>query len=361
MWNIRYFYNTWYYSTALLNPDPQLPTTSLGHAAEIEVPKELASCQNGGGHNIGDLRPPELKVAEITFSDNIEITDDTSFPFQVLKDPDWRDIDIDGTPDRNIPVAYIRRNHVLVDVTFKLDPPLKAPLEHAVMILGGSPVANFSTGFRRLNLAASPRTAPFDQAVNVDQIKVSLKSDRPLSARVDGYSLPGSPATIDWKACYQPCSLTRNSTDAGKSQHSFYTTLKRPSGPVSFYLSLLDLSSTSAKGATAADAVITGVWKPFAARDVRKRKLDQTTGNITMGNQLRYWTPWDLGQVLGQLFSCPRVFSTAALLQHGVGRCGAWAPFSRIPCNSTESNLLRWAWAREPSIGASIPRHGPGR
>ena len=137
----------------------------------------------------------------------------------------------------------------------------------------------------------------------LDQIKVSLKSDRQLSPRIEAFSLPGSPATIEWKACYQPCSLTRNSTDAGKSQHSFYTTLKRPSGPIPFHLTLLDLSSTGAKGATTADDVITGIWKPFAARDVRKRKLDQKTGNITMGNQLKYWTPWDLGQVLGGLFS----------------------------------------------------------
>ncbi|MFQ6027515.1 MAG: hypothetical protein ACE5Q6_08490 [Dehalococcoidia bacterium] len=322
LWSIRYFYLAWYYSTALPKPDPQLPTTSLSHAAEIQVPKALANCKRGEGLNIGTMRPPALKVKSISFKDDHTILDDTPNPFVPLADPSWQDTNTDGKTEKNIPVAYTRQKKVKVDVTFKIDPPLVAPLENSVQVIAkAGNVMSFNSGFTLLTLNPDPPKRAEELTIK------DLSAERALSDQVQAFRVPDKPLVIEWKTCYQPCSQTSNSTDAGKSQHSFYATLEDPSQAKKIYLTLLDLSTSAANGARNEDDTIRGIWKPFAARKVHKRTLNTTTGAITNGKQLRYWTPWTHSESLGMVYSCPAIFATVAMLIDGTGRCGAWAPF----------------------------------
>ncbi len=111
------------------------------------------------------------------------------------------------------------------------------------------------------------------------------------------------PLKIDWY--FMPQGETEWS-EAGRSQNQLYLTYDDPDPSITLYHTLLDIGCRNAHGQTTSSACITTIWSEFT--DLVVRRID--------GTQMTYWGPY--AQDHG-------VFTTAGLLEHADGRCGAWA------------------------------------
>jgi hypothetical protein len=90
------------------------------------------------------------------------------------------------------------------------------------------------------------------------------------------------------------------------------------------------------------EAVVDGVWSRFSDREVRR--VD--------GVQMQYWGP---ATDITHLFGEPWFFTTAGLLGHADGRCGAWASFF------IDTLTVHGVSSVKGSIGTSVdpPAEGP--
>lgn len=335
-----------YFHTVLPSPDNQKATTNAAQGAEVTVPNVAVSCAREGhaaiprAKYIGALKPPVVKAKEVSFLDDHTIVNDTPFLFTNITDPVWRDTNVDGVTEENEPIAYSRagqgKDRPKASVQFKVVPALDAgaPIDGA-RVMGDGPEGAVGGVAYDLDFARSTSGGDGVADLVTDTASAELVTEGQTPADVHAFT----PMTLAWKVCYWNCWDLTNFYEGNQSQHRLYVTLADPRDPARVFLTLLDLTTLAAQGATTADGGGQAVAKIFgkfqnlnaagapAAGAIKDRLLNTTTGAITEGTQLKYWTPWTFTGDINNTYSCPAIFTTEEILKFGVGRCGGWAPF----------------------------------
>jgi hypothetical protein len=236
----------------------------------------------------------------------------------------------DGTADRIWPVV-VTRNKPLVFSQVRLqglhvpltDPP--HPRLLGTVDVGSTTLTVSGTG------TVEPGTEP-DTATLVVKDVISTK---PLPETV-GFQK----ATIHWQIRIDPVKES-TSSDAGTSTIPLYIVYSDPINTVpnapEMYLSTVDIASKAADGATDEGSIVSSVWQAFKSLHVQPRKLDPSTGDVTVSQTvLKYWEPWSVSAYITDTWRplCPGVHGPLPVLRDGVGRCGTWADFFVAALNS---------------------------
>jgi hypothetical protein len=124
------------------------------------------------------------------------------------------------------------------------------------------------------------------------------------------------------------------------------------------YISILDVGTAAAAGATSQEDAFDGIWEKFASLNIAHPILDPVTGDVTYGTEFKYYDNgystiadwWNK-----PFFSCPEFYT---FLSTDSGHCGNWAQFlagvlgwQGIP--ATYLSLRRY--------GVTVPGFYPGR
>ena len=223
----------------------------------------------------------------------------------------------DGTPERVWPVTAVRgRRLTIPSVRFHADqnalPPgttLKADITVQGLPNGAGATLHVSTPF----------TGTVDNQYGETTL-TNLETQESLPSVTAAVSL-----VFDWRLEAGDVRF-----EAGQSRHPFYLLQGDPVPPGAAsghrFLSLVDLGTRAAAGATSADTTFTKIWQQFENRTLHLQVLDQATGSLTTGVVLSYWTPWSVRAFIENSYDATcsaRLVEDA--LQTSVGRCGAWA------------------------------------
>jgi hypothetical protein len=274
------------------------------------------------------------------------------------QDYDWLDCASSGTPDKDWPVIYAARDALDVDAVV---------LFSTVKLQNPGLTATATVGGQTLTLPCTSLTS------------TALADGKyELSADGLGFSgnLPSTPSdsqlTIDWTvteyADPTDCesagggSASGESMPAGESSTPVYVTFApylqpHNEGTVLPYISMLDVGTTAAAGATSPQDAFDGIWDKFASLDIDHPILDPDTGNVTYGPALKYYDDgydtiadwWN--EPLG---SCPLLYT---FLATDSGHCGNWAQFL--------AGVLGWQGVQATYVslrryGVSVPGFYPG-
>lgn len=253
---------------------PASPSSGPGASTPCTSPS--VSCPHPTVH-------AQLRVKEITFSDNHTVERDTlgNFP-----SPEWQSA---VAVADNSPLCYTRDTKIKMTVKFSVTQQPSA--SESVQIKGEA-----SVGSSTMRWTKNITVGPSDTEVSAS----GMISNVNLPNEVNCYD----PLTIAWSA--NPASTGWSS--AGSSSHIVYVVLADPSGtPV--YWTLVDISCRAAAGKVTEDDVVTSTYGPFQSRTLTRKRDSQG---------LTYWNP--------NTTTCT---NTSQLLARadGSGQCGSWAHF----------------------------------
>jgi hypothetical protein len=139
---------------------------------------------------------------------------------------------------------------------------------------------------------------------------------------------------INWKLTSDAGVVTATSSHAvyvtanpyaAPTAHTNGASPSRDDGP---YLSIIDLGTSAASGASGPAAVADAIWKRFTSRQVPEMTLDPATGDVTpSGNTFTYYGDryHSEADYFNQPSSCPTLL--AFLEEPDDGHCGDWAWF----------------------------------
>lgn len=266
------------------------------------------------------------------------------------QDYDWLDCTSSGVPDKDWPVIYSARDRLFVDAVV---------LFSTVELQNPGLTATATVGGQTLTLSCTSLTS------------TALADGKyELSADGLGFSgdLPGTPdvtqLTIDWTvteyddptSCESASggSTSGEPMPAGESSTPVYVTFAPYVQPhneekVSPYISVLDVGTTAAAGATSPADVFDGIWEKFASLYIEHPILDPDTGAVTYGPEFKYYDDgydtiadwWNLPSP----GACPLFYT---FLATDSGHCGNWAQFL--------AGVLGWQGI--PATYASLKRYG---
>jgi hypothetical protein len=98
------------------------------------------------------------------------------------------------------------------------------------------------------------------------------------------------PLTIEWKV-----ETAEGPLAAGVSTHPVYVLLGAPESTVgkdAVYLTLVALTTHSARGEAQEAGTIDKIWGKFASLNVQRQDLDPAKGVVNPGAQLTYYKNW---------------------------------------------------------------------
>ncbi len=256
------------------NSSPLPPNT--GARASTPCASPSVSCSPPTVH-------AQLRIKEITFSDNHTVERDTLGSFS---SPEWQSM---VAAADNAPLCYTRDTKIKMTVKFAVtrQPTASEP----VQIEGEVSIGSSTMQWTKIITVGSGDT---------EVSATNMASNIELPNEVNCYD----PLTIAWRA--NPASTGWSS--AGSSSHIVYVVLADPSGtPV--YWTLIDISCRAAAGKTTEDDVVANAYRPFQSRALTRKRDSQ---NLT------YWNP-----------DTTTTTNTSQLLAraNGSGQCGAWAEF----------------------------------
>lgn len=340
----------------------------LAEDVTLRVVEQPGSPWNAG---VWYVVPPEGSEATVTIEDNDEaqvyaltyggaanyVTTDPMYnagtpfedwPTDTLIDVDhWFDKDVgaDAVPpappsalrydeDRAFPVSYVRslnfldERYVDVDVEF-----LRTP----------------EPGYRVFVRADGPPWVRFPWTAASDQGGISL-------AQLTSSGLPNTVTyyqsfALSWEYSVVPDDESQpgEPRSAGTSANELYVTWAEPTtSPL--YHSLLHIGTVPASGESVQEDVVAKVWEPFDGLAVFRRD----------GQQLVYY-----GQSFDWHDPQSWQFTTAGLLEHAAGRCGAWMNLFADVLAAQGIASLRAGLVPPPRPGwigriQVIPPHGQG-
>lgn len=234
-----------------------------------------------------EVKPIELKIAEVSFTDDHTIRKDVSGSAAAIADPVWKDVNTDGAPEKDEPVAYTRAKNMKVVAKFKITPALTSPVA-GVTIKGTGPSA---LTFEATGVTLSGSEVTIPATVSSDKLPNQVKFFNPMTIAWE-FSLDGT-----------------NFSTAGSSSHKVYVTLADPLGTINVFLTALHLA-VSNDGATTQAAAAQKSWD-----------LIKGPANIRSwdGRKLYYYKP-------GFGFSSCATTSEGLLTSpSGTGQCGSFA------------------------------------
>jgi hypothetical protein len=273
------------------------------------------------------------------------------------QDYDWLDCAGNGSTDKDWPVIYSTGDFLDVDaVALFTSSKLRNP----------GLTATATVGDRTLTLACTSLTST-----------LLANGQYKLSADHLGFSgnVPGTPGVtqliIDWKvaeyddpaSCESGGSPASAPMPAGESSTPVYVTFAPYVQPqreaaVLPYISILDVGTAAAAGATSTEDAFDGIWEKFASLAIAHPILDPVTGDITYGPEFKYY---DNGYATiadwwnKPILTCPEFYT---FLSTDSGHCGNWSQFL--------AGVLGWQGVQATYVslrryGLPVPGFYPGR
>jgi hypothetical protein len=192
------------------------------------------------------------------------------------------------------PALYISGSRVVMDATFAV---AGGGVSETIVVRGkasGGGTSFTLWGTNQMTGGGNTFTVP------------AVTADTPLAANtVDSYN----PLKIEWSYAGVKDTATGKLTEfveAGVTTNQLYVCWKTPDTENRFH-TVVHVACENAKGKTTAAEIVAGIWSKFESRTVPR--WNETAG-------MKYWGPNALGND-----------TTALLVEHADGQCGAWANF----------------------------------